>query len=267
VYDVTSDGLSPVKLVGTVHVSSQSRERVIETIRRVDPAHVAIELDPDRFERLWYGETLGVGGLLRSELGVRAAALLLLLNYRQRRMADSLGIEPGTADMLPAAETAHEIGATLSLIDADAVERFNRLAPRILSLEALTDTVRRFGDADERDSLRAVAKDLDDIVPDTLVRGSQQEVVDYLESMDESEMVRLFELLDVLFPTASSLLMHERNEWMAGRLHHLRTSGDGPIVAVLGRGHVPAVRRLLDAPETIPHRCVGSSPTVRFLDD
>jgi len=41
-----------VTLIGTAHVSEKSRQEVIDTIDELNPDHIAVELDKDRFESL-----------------------------------------------------------------------------------------------------------------------------------------------------------------------------------------------------------------------
>ncbi|MFC6725963.1 TraB/GumN family protein, partial [Halobium palmae] len=52
-----------VRLVGTAHVSPRSRDRVVDAVRDERPDTVAIELDADRFTRLWNGRS-GLRSLL-----------------------------------------------------------------------------------------------------------------------------------------------------------------------------------------------------------
>ena len=47
-----------VTLVGTVHLSPTSRERVVSAVRERDPDVVAVELDPLLFRAYWHRERL-----------------------------------------------------------------------------------------------------------------------------------------------------------------------------------------------------------------
>lgn len=254
-----------VHIVGTAHVSPNSRTRVVETIRENQPDAVAIELDENRFTRLWNSESYGLRRLLSANLSPGATVLAVLFSVQQRRTFRKMGIKPGEADMLPAARTAHEVGATLSLIDSESVQTFNRLAEETFSLDAVWSVKRRFDDEQERERIREAATELEAFDDEHgFADTSVSERIELLETMSLDEIERLLDVVGTLFPAQTRLFVTERNEYMAGRLHWLRKDGKD-VVAVVGRAHVPELQTLLDAPEMIPDEHITEPRSVRFV--
>lgn len=254
-----------IRLVGTAHVSPRSRDRVVDAVRDERPDTVAIELDADRFTRLWNGRS-GLRSLLGSDLSPSATLLALLFSLQQRRLAKRMNVDPGEADMLPAARVGREVGASVALVDASSVDSLNALTARCLSIGAVRSFRRRVNDDDSRARLQAAMDDIDDLDDAYgLTSGSLPERIDALETMPLADLERLVDAIETLFPAATDVMLRKRNEYMAGRLHRLRERGED-VVAVVGRAHVPGLRTLLDDPETIPAEHVTEPRTVRFVD-
>ncbi|MFC4359473.1 TraB domain-containing protein [Halobium salinum] len=254
-----------VRLVGTAHVSPRSRERVVDVIRAEQPDTVAIELDADRFTRLWRDDGSRLRDLLGSDLSPAATLLALVFSVRQRRLAREMGVEPGEADMLPAARTGREVGATVTLVDSSSTDAFDELTARCLSTDAVRSLVRRVGDGETRAEMRAAMEEMEELDRTyDLSSGSVEAQVEALETMPLADLDRLVDATGTLLPTVANVLLTERNRYMAGRLHWLREEGE-ETVAVVGRAHVPGLQALLDDPDSIPTEHVTEPRSVRFV--
>lgn len=256
-----------VRLVGVTHVSPASRPRVVDAVREERPDHVAIELDADRFRRLWNGDRAGVRGLVRSDLSPTALLLAAAFGLRQRRLFAEMDVEPGEADFLPAARTGRAVGATVSLIDAPKTETLNALAAGAFSASGVVAAVERLVTLSSDGALRAAVDDLHALDEEYgLEDASTAETVELLDAMPLDDVERLTDALGTLAPAVAETVLDARDERMAGRLHWLREHGRS-TVAVVGRAHVPGMRRLLDDPERIPSAHVVEPRSVRFVEE
>jgi pheromone shutdown protein TraB len=198
-------------LIGTGHVFDIG-ERVREEIRLRQPVVVGIELDPPRYRAL------------RSKTRDHSKAPFfyrLLANF-QTRIADAYGVEAG-AEMLAAADEAHALGVPLALIDADAQKTFQKL------IRELT-----FGER-----LRLAGSIVAGVF---LPAKSVEKQVDEMQR----DYTNYFAELGKRFPTVKRVLLDDRNVHMARALRDLHERG-GPVVAVMGDGHVDGVRDILVA--------------------
>jgi len=60
-------------------------------------------------------------------------------------------------------------------------------------------------------------------------------------------IAQMMNLIRVEVPDLYKILIDDRNHYMCKRLLKLRESHDGPILAVLGAGHVDGMRKILEA--------------------
>ncbi|WP_367184493.1 TraB domain-containing protein, partial [Thermococcus sp.] len=104
-----------VKVIGTMHVSPESREEVLSTILRERPNAVAVELDRARFLSMQSGAEMSIEDVLR--FGRRG-----LINYAlakvEEKLGDEFGMKPGE-EMKAAISAAGLLGVPLYLIDED----------------------------------------------------------------------------------------------------------------------------------------------------
>lgn len=218
-----------ITLVGTAHVSDKSVAEVNEVIEREKPDIVAVELDNARYKALKGEEEvkeINIKELLR-EGKFYHFLLHLLLAYIQKKIGDEAGVKPG-AEMLLAIEKAEKIGARVALIDRDIQLTLGRFWNKMSFFEKL----KLFGSITGA-SLGFGTKDID------------------MDSVTNDDVVaQLISELRKLAPSAASVLVDERDAFMAKNL--LEISREGNVVAVVGAGHREGIQRYLNAPETIP---------------
>jgi pheromone shutdown-related protein TraB len=210
-------------LVGTAHVSQESADlvrRVIETLR---PDCVCLELDerrhaalraPERFASLDLREVMRHRQL--ATLGVS-----LLLSAYQRALGLKLGVMPGT-ELLEGARAAEAHGIPVRLADRD-VQITLRRAWRSLGF---------FRRAWLAASLFGSLFDRAELGEDDLRELRQRDV-----------LTNLLEELSGAFPGLKTVLIDERDAYLAARL---REAPGARVVAVVGAGHVQGLRQALE---------------------
>ncbi len=211
-----------VKVVGTMHVSPESRERVVEEIRSWRPHAVALELDWSRFMGIQSGHRPGAGEAFR--LG-RSGALNYFLAKVEERLGEQFGMAPGE-EMRAAAETAASMGAQIFLIDEDI---------RVILSKLLA--------APLREKLMLALESLSVFLPFALSSEDFNPIEDYRIMMAEFRE---------RYPYIYRVLVEERNLLMALRIASIVEGFMGRgirkprIVAVVGLGHKPGLEHLLN---------------------
>ena len=213
-----------LRLVGTAHISSVSVELVRQQIEEWRPDLVAIELCESRKAALLEPDALDNEDLLKILNEGRSHMILLqsALAAAQRRMGIASGEKPG-AELLAAIEAADEAGIPVELIDRDVVTTLRRAWSKMGFREKfrVMDALLWQDDGDEEASVEELLEDSD-------------------------MMSNLMEEAREVAPAAGSVLIDERDAFLAGRLQQIR--GKGKVLAVVGAGHLSGVQYQLGEP-------------------
>lgn len=210
-----------VRVVGTMHVSPESRERVRELILREKPHGIAVELDRPRFFSMKSKQRMGFEEALK--LGRRGLAAYLLSKVEEK-LGEEFGMMPG-GEMEEAINLAEGMGIPLFLIDED----ISLIMAKILSAPA-------------REKLLLLLESLAIFIP---VRSEGADV------MKEYRMMMV--QFKRRYPYLYRILVEERNEIMARNLisivDSLRMHGikKPRVVAVVGLGHKAGIERILNS--------------------
>lgn len=218
-----------IVLVGTAHVSDKSVAEVNEVIEREKPDIVAVELDGARYRALKGEDEVREINIKELLSGGKFYHFIIhwLLAYVQKKIGADVGVKPG-AEMISAIEKAEKINARVALIDRDIQLTLARFWNKMSFFEKL----KLFG------SLAAASL------------GSGAKDIDIEEVTNKDVVAQLIAELRKIAPSAASVLIDERDAFMARNL--LEISKEGSVVAVVGAGHREGIQRYLDAPESIP---------------
>lgn len=220
-----------VTVVGTAHVSEESRKEVREVIEQTQPDLVGVELDDKRFDSLRNESGWKDLDLLEAIRQGKGYMLLfnLLLSIYQRRIGLDEGMKPGR-EMLEAVETAEDNNVVYDLVDREIAETFQRLRDE-MSLWEKTKLFSSFWvetDGEEYD-----IEDLKDTnLLDTIIGELEDD-----------------------FPSVKKILLDERNSYMVEKL--LENDFEHAVL-VVGAAHVEGiVDRLENKKEPIHEEPVG----------
>lgn len=214
-----------ILLVGTAHVSRQSVDLVKTIIEEESPDSVCVELCAGRFQTLRQKENWQQMDIVKVIREKKAFLLLsnLILAAFQKRIAAKLDIRPGQ-EMIQAIESAEQIGADVHLADRDVrvtLARTWRQMSWWARIKLVFQLLLSFGEADE-------------IKAEEIERLKQQDML-------ESVLAEVGRSL----PTVRRTLIDERDQYLAAKI---RTAPGHKIVAVVGAGHVPGIRRYWNQP-------------------
>ena len=214
-----------VRVLGTAHVSTASVEAVRAQIELFKPDIVAVELCDSRYTALTSNRRLDKEGLLKVVKEGKAPLVMLqsLLAAEQRKMGLDEGQQPG-AELLAAVEAAEEAELEVALIDRDIQTTLRRAWKKMKFFEKGKILWSLLGEDDDEDA---------------------PEVAQLLE--DQDLLTSLMEELRTFSPGAGSVLIDERDAYLAGKIASLEAKGEQRILAVVGAGHLRGIEAHLQA--------------------
>ena len=215
-------------LVGTAHVSRESADLVERVIKEEKPDTVAVELCQSRYQAMTEENKWQETDLIKVIKEKKAFLLLsnLMLASFQKKIGKKLGIKPGE-EMLRAINTAKEMDVHIHLADRDiriTLSRTWRLMGFWTKFKLLFQLITSMGDVEE-------------IEKEDIEKLKQQDVLETLLSE-----------LGKSLPELQQVLIDERDQYLA---HKIRTAPGNKIVAVVGAGHVPGIKKYWDKPVDI----------------
>ena len=213
-----------LRLVGTAHISSTSVELVRNQIEEWRPDLVAVELCESRKASLLEPNALDNEDLLKILNEGKSHMILLqsALAAEQRRMGISSGEKPG-AELLAAIEAADEAEIPVELIDRDVLITLRRAWSKMGFFEKFR------------------------VLDALLWQDDNEDEATVEEILEDSDMLsKLMEEAREVAPAAGSVLIDERDAFLAGRIQQIR--GRGRILAVVGAGHLTGIQENLSRP-------------------
>lgn len=209
-------------LIGTSHIARHSVQEIKEAVERENPALIAVELDQRRLHALLSKERSRLSFTFLRRIGVKGFLFALLGGWVQRKLGKLVQVEPG-ADMLTAVKLAQEKGMKLALIDQDIELTLQRFSAAL----SWGERFRFFGDI-----IRAI------FFQKREMRRLGLEHLDLTKVPPKHLIQRLTKELHDRYPNVYRVLVEERNQFMAKRLHALLEKfPDDMILAVIGAGH------------------------------
>jgi len=211
-------------LLGTAHVSKESAQLVKDVIEEEKPDTVCVELCESRYQAIRQKEMwqdTDIVKVIREKKSFLLLANLLLASF-QKRIAKKLNIKPGQ-EMIQAIESGEAVGAKIHLADRDiriTLSRTWRTMGLWSKLKLFFQLILSIGEVDE-------------ISEEDIEKLKQKDVLETL-------------LADVgkSLPVVKEILIDERDRYLA---HKIRTAPGNKIVAVVGAGHVPGIKKYWNA--------------------
>lgn len=242
-------------LVGTAHISQKSVDEVTQAIETYHPDVVAIELCNRRYKNLtekdqW--ENTPVTALIKSNNAYFLLAQTFLSSV-QRKLGKEHGVKPGS-EMIAAIEEAKKHNTPIELVDRDIAITLKR-AWKQMGI---------------REKFRVLWEFLKAMVG---FDEEELEEIDLEELMDQDMISTMLEEFGAIAPSVTTVLIHERDQYIAQKIKQLRNTGK-KVVAVVGAGHLKGIEKHLRNPdfstdlatlETVPSKRFSLLKTIGYL--
>lgn len=222
-------------LLGTAHVSKESVRLVADVIETEKPDTVCVELCESRYQSIrqkdkW--QDTDIVKVIKEKKTFLLLSNLLLVSF-QKRIADKLDVKPGE-EMIKAMEIGEALGAEIHLADRNI--RITLLKTwRAMGLWSKVKLLFQL--------ILSIGK-IDEIKEEDIEKMKQEDVLHTLLS-DVGKSL----------PILKDILIDERDQYLAQKI---RTAPGNKIVAVVGAGHVPGIKKCwntdidIEALEQIP---------------
>ena len=211
-------------LVGTAHVSKESAQLVGDVIETQKPDTVCVELCEARYQSIRQKDKWLDTDIIKVIKEKKSFLLLsnLLLASFQKRIADKFDIVPG-AEMIKAMDAGESIGAGIHLADRNIR----------ITLAKTWRAMGLWGKIKLMFQLLLSLGEIEEISEKDIEKMQQQDVLETL-------------LADVgkSLPVLKDILIDERDQYLT---HEIRTAPGNKIVAVVGAGHVPGIKKYWNA--------------------
>ncbi len=209
-----------ITLIGTAHVSTESADLVVKVIEEEKPDTVCVELCESRYKAIKQKNRWQNTDLIKVIREKKSFLLLsnLLLTSFQKKIGQKLGIKPGE-EMIRAMESADSVGAHIHLADRDiriTLSRTWRLMGLWTKMKLLAQLVTSMGEVD----------------------SIKEEDIEKMKDKDVLET--LLSEIGKTLPELRRILIDERDMYLTEKI---RSAPGKRIVAVVGAGHVPGIKR------------------------
>jgi len=214
-----------IVLIGTAHISKDSVDEVRDAIEKYKPDIVAVELCQRRYDTItkkdkW--ENTPVTALIKSNNAYFMLAQTFLASI-QRRLGEEYGVEPGS-EMIAAMQEAEKHNIKVALVDRDITVTLKR-------------AWRKMG---VREKFRVIWEFLKAIIG---YDEEELEDLDLKELMKQDVISQMMEEFSKIAPSAATVLIHERDQYIAQKIFD--ESKKGKVVAVVGAGHINGIKQYL----------------------
>ena len=221
-------------IIGTAHVSEESVNEVKDAIYEQHPDVVAIELDRGRYIKLKQqmmgieeDDTISVTQIIKDNK-VGLFLTTTLLSYFQSKIGADLDVAPGS-EMIGAIEASEDLGIPIALIDRDISTTLQRALNKMGFIEK--------------------AKFMFGLIASVFGFGDEEEI-DVEELKNPENLDDLMEMFKDEAPSIHEVLVHERDAYLAGKIMQIPQDH---VIAVVGAGHKPGIKKYLNNPETLPN--------------
>ena len=209
-----------ITLIGTAHVSRESADLVTTVIEEEKPDTVCVELCESRYKAIKQKNRWQNTDLIKVIREKKSFLLLsnLLLTSFQKKIGQKLGIKPGE-EMIRAMDSADSVGAHIHLADRDiriTLSRTWRLMGLWTKMKLLAQLVTSMGEVD----------------------SIKEEDIEKMKDKDVLET--LLSEIGKTLPELRRILIDERDMYLTEKI---RSAPGKRIVAVVGAGHVPGIKR------------------------
>jgi pheromone shutdown-related protein TraB len=212
-------------IIGTSHISMESKEKIKKEFSEFKPEIICIELDGNRFYAMMNPDKVKGSPSIR-QLGVTGFIFAVVGKALQKKLGNFTGMNPGE-EMLLGAQLAKNNRLPLELIDQDAGITLKNMSKKV--------------------KLREKFRIVKDIVTAPFSK-KQRLKIDINKIPDEQLILELMNQMKGRYPGFYNVLLEDRNKFMARKLYLLmKNNPDKKIMAIVGAGHVEGIKKHINS--------------------
>jgi pheromone shutdown-related protein TraB len=213
-------------LIGTSHVSKESKEKIKKAFAEFKPDIICVELDRNRLHGLLNPQTRGKPSI--RHLGMTGYLFAIIGKAVQKKIGNLTGMNPGD-EMLLGAILAKNNKLPLELIDQDAAVTLRNMSKKVRFSEKMK------------------------IVGDIFTAPFQKKLkmkIDIHRIPDEQVILEILKIMKNKYPGFYNVLLEDRNRYMAKRIFAImRVHPEKKIMAIVGAGHLDGIKKHINSLE------------------
>jgi pheromone shutdown-related protein TraB len=204
-----------ISIIGTSHISPESIKEVTQTIKKLKPDIIAIELDKKRYSSLLSKKRKIKFSDIKA-LGVKGFLFNLIGAWVEKKLGKYTGVEPGS-EMKTAIKLAKKTKAKIALIDQDIEITIRKLMKAITWKEKFTFIKDLFA---------------------SLFFGKKKIEFDLKKVPSQKLINKMLKEVKKSYPSFYNVLVKDRNKVLSKNLYNLSTLyPKKKILAIIGAGH------------------------------
>lgn len=213
-------------IIGTSHVSKESKEKIKKEFAEFKPDIICIELDRNRFYALSNPQNSAKGMPSVRQLGVTGFLFAVIGKAIQKKLGNLTGMNPGE-EMLLGAVLAKNNRLQLHLIDQDAAITLRNMSKKVRLSEKLK------------------------IVWDIISAPFSKKIklkIDINKIPDDQIILELMKQMKERYPGFYNVLLEDRNRFMARKIYLLmKNNPEKKIMSIVGAGHVEGIKKHINS--------------------
>ncbi|MCC7575082.1 TraB/GumN family protein [Candidatus Woesearchaeota archaeon] len=208
-----------IKLVGTSHISPESKKKINSAFNEHKPDIICVELDKQRLQGLIDKNRKRPGIKAIKQLGFTGYLFAIIGGYTQKKLGNITGMAPGEEMLL---------GVTLA--------QRNKLRLELIDQE-ITKTLKKISKTPIKEKLKIIL----DIIKAPFQK-KQRMKIDISKIPEEEFVKKLTKQVKERYPYIYKVIIDERNKIMAKKIFLLqRQNPTQRILAIIGEGHIEGI--------------------------
>ena len=214
-------------IIGTSHIAKQSLKEVRAAIEGEKPDIIALELDKKRAYALMSKKQRKIRIYDIKKVGIKGFLFSLIGAWVEKKLGEYTGISPGS-EMKEAIRLARNNKIKIALIDQDIEVTLKKFSKSLTWKEKWNILV--------------------DIFKAVILR--KKEIEFDLKTVPSKKIInKLIKKVKKRYPSFYKILVEERNQIMANKLHNLmKKNKEKRIVAIVGAGHEESILKIITKP-------------------
>jgi len=212
-----------IELVGTSHISPESKKKILNAFNKTKPDMICIELDTQRLTGLKNKNRKKPGLQAIKQIGITGYLFATIGGYIQKKLGGITGMTPGE-EMLLGAKLAEKNKLKLELIDQD-----------------IKLTLKKINKIPFKEKLKIIT----DIITSPFQKKNKIKI-NITNIPDEEIIENLTEQIKTRYPHLYRAIVEDRNKYMAKKLFIIRRNNpEKQILAIIGEGHTKGIKQEL----------------------